>query len=247
MSDIAPQGPVDSAPAGEAPAETSIDATDVDWKAKYEAEVNDRMRERERYKPIAQAFQGLHPDDVQAISTFAQTFSSGDNEGAVKWMIDNARALAGDNFQNYITPAQQTAITEQAKIDGVAQGLTPDQVGKMVEERIQAFQKQQQTEMYERQISETLINHGWQPDSPLAAAAMVAASKRPDLDLVAAIREVEEQVLSQAQAIASQRAAAAGSMGNMPPSGSGMAAVNNPVAGMSPREKAMARLEANGL
>jgi len=33
----------------------------------------------------------------------------------------------------------------------------------------------------------------------------------------------------------------------MPPSGNGYPAVNNPVAGMSPKEKALARLEANGL
>lgn len=245
MSDTAPEGTVDSVPAGEAPAEPA--ETNVDWEARYRSEVQDRLRERERYKPIAQAFQGLHPDDANAIQDFVKSFASGDNEAAVKWMVDNAKTLAGDNFQNYVSPQQESLITQQAQVDGAAQGLTQDQVNQMVEQRLQQFQMQQVQKGYEAQIEQTLTQHGWQPDSPLATAAIVAASKRPDLDLTAAIREVEEQVLTQAQAIATQRAAAAGAMSNMPPSGNGVTAVNNPVAGMSPREKAMARLEANGL
>jgi hypothetical protein len=245
MSDVAPQGAVDAAPAGEAPAEPA--ETNVDWESRYRAEVQDRIKERERYKPIAQAFQGLHPDDANAIQDFVRSFAQGDNEAAVRWMVDNARTLAGDKFESYVSPAQQAAITQQAQVEGAAQGLTPQQVENMVEERIQQFQMAQVQKQYETQIEQTLVQHGYQPDSPLATAAIVAASKRPDLDLQAAIREVEEQVLAQAQAIATQRAAAASAMGNMPPSGNGVAAVNNPVAGMSARERALARLEANGL
>jgi hypothetical protein len=243
MSDIAPQGTVDAVPAGEAPAEPA----DVDWKARFEAEVQDRIKERERYKPVAQAFQNLHPDDARAIQDMVKAYASGDIDTATKWMIDNARTLAGDKFDAYLSPAQEAAITQQAHVDGAAQGLTPQQVEQMVEQRIQQFQMSQVQKQYEAQIEQTLVQHGYQPDSPLATAAIVAASKRPDLDLTAAIREVEEQVLAQAQAIATQRAAAAGAMGNMPPSGNGVPAVNNPVAGMSPRERALARLEANGL
>ncbi len=245
MSDTAPEGTVDAVPAGEAPAEPA--ETNVDWEARYRSEVQDRIKERERYKPIAQAFQGLHPDDANAIQDFVRSFASGDNEAAVKWMVDNARTLAGDKFDSYVSPAQEAYITQQAQVDGAAQGLTPQQVEQMVEQRIQQFQMQQVQKGYEAQIEQTLVQHGWQPDSPLATAAIVAASKRPDLDLNAAIREVEEQVLAQAQAIATQRATAANTMGNMPPSGSGYPAVNNPVEGLSPREKALARLEANGL
>jgi chorismate mutase len=234
---------VDAVPAGEAPAEPA----DVDYKARWEAEVQDRQRERERYKPVAQAFQNLHPDDARAIQDFVRAYASGDTETATRWMIDNARTLAGDKFDTYVSPAQEAAIAQQAHVDGAAQGLTPQQVEQMVEQRIQQFQMAQVQKGYEAQIEQTLVQHGYQPDSPLATAAIVAASKRPDLDLTAAIREVEEQVLAQAQAIATQRAAAASTMGNMPPVSNGVAAINNPVSGMSPRERAMARLEANGL
>ena len=245
MSDTAPQGAVDAAPIGEAPAEST--ETNVDWESKYRTEVADRIKERERYKPVAQAFQGLHPDDARAIQDFVRAYANGDTETATKWMIDNAKTLAGDKFSSYVTPQQESLITQQAQVDGAAAGLTPDQVNSMVEQRLQQFQMQQAQAQYEVQIEQTLVQHGYQPDSPLATAAIVAASKRPDLDLAAAIREVEEQVLAQAQAIAAQRAANAGVMGNMPPVASGVAAVNNPVTGMSPRERALARLEANGL
>lgn len=246
MSDIAPQGPVDAVPAGEVSAESTVD-TNVDWEAKYRSEVQDRIKERERYKPVAQAFQGLHPDDARAIQDMVRAYASGDTDTAARWMIDNAKTLAGDKFQTYVSPQQESYITQQAQVDGAAAGLTPDQVNQMVEQRLQQFQMQQAQAHYETQIEQTLVQHGYQPDSPLATAAIVAASKRPDLDLTAAIREVEEQVLAQAQAIATQRAAAAGAMSNMPPVSNGVAAVNNPVSGMSPRERALARLEANGL
>lgn len=246
MSDIAPQGAVDAVPAGEVSAESAVD-TNVDWEAKYRAEVQDRIKERERYKPVAQVFQGLHPDDSRAIQDFVRAYASGDTETATKWMIDNARTLAGDKFQTYVSPQQESFITQQAQVEGAAAGLTPDQVEQMVEQRLQQFQMKQAEAHYATQIEQTLIQNGYQPDSPLATAAVVAASKRPDLDLNAAIREVEEQVLAQAQAIAAQRAANAGVMGNMPPVSNGVAAVNNPVSGMSPRERALARLEANGL
>lgn len=246
MSDIAPQGAVDSASIGEVSAESTVD-TNVDWESKYRAEVQDRIKERERYKPVAQAFQGLHPDDARAIQDFVRAYASGDTDTATKWMIDNARTLAGDKFQTYVSPQQESFITQQAQVEGAAAGLTPDQVEQMVEQRLQQFQMRQAEAHYASQIEQTLIQNGYQPDSPLATAAVVAASKRPDLDLNAAIREVEEQVLAQAQAIAAQRAANAGVMGNMPPVSNGVAAVNNPVSGMSPRERALARLEANGL
>ena len=246
MSDIAPQGAVDAAPTGEVSAESAVD-TNVDWESKYRAEVQDRIKERERYKPVAQAFQGLHPDDARAIQDFVRAYASGDTDTATKWMIDNARTLAGDKFQTYVSPQQESFITQQAQVEGAAAGLTPDQVEQMVEQRLQQFQMKQAEAHYASQIEQTLIQNGYQPDSPLATAAVVAASKRPDLDLNAAIREVEEQVLAQAQAIAAQRAANAGVMGNMPPVSNGVAAVNNPVSGMSPRERALARLEANGL
>lgn len=243
MTDFAPEGVVDATPTGEAPAD--LPEENVDYKAIWEAEKQGRIKERERYKPVAQAFENLHPDDMKAISDFVRAYAAGDTDTATKWMIDNARTLAGDKWDSLVSPQQATAITQQAVADGQQAMLTPDQVQQLIDQRLAAAEQAQTVRQYEAQIEATLIQHGYEPESPLAVAAIAAASKRPDLDLVAAIQEIEDTIVSQYQAVAARRAAAAQSLGA--PSPNGVAAVNNPVAGMTPRERAMARLAQNGL
>jgi hypothetical protein len=241
MTDFNPEGVVDTAPVEGLEASS----TDVNWEDKYRSEVADRVKERERYKPIAQTFAKMHPDDARAVQEFANAFASGDTDTAVRWMVDNAKTLAGERFDTFISPQAQVAIGQQAIEDGQSAGLTPGQVEQLVEQRMQAFAQQQVQTQYERQIEETLAQHGLQPDTPLATAAIVAASRRPDLDLSVAIREMEDQVLAQAQQIASQRSAAGSQMGT--PIVNGQASTNLAGQNLSPRDRAMARLEQNGL
>lgn len=241
MTDIAPEVAVD-------PSQTEGTATtdgDVNWEEKYRAEVADRRRDRERYKPIAEVFGGLHPDDSKAITEFVSAFAQGDTDAATRWMIDNARALAGEKFNEYISPQAQAAITNQAISDGQNAGLSTNDVEKLVEQRLHQYQQAQVQAQYEKQIEETLIQHGLDPNTPLATAAIVSASRRSDLDLTVAIREMEDQVLAQAQEIASRRAQAGSQMGT--PIVNGVAAVSPNGQSMSPRERAMARLEQNGI
>lgn len=242
MTDFAPEASVDAVDA-EGAAESS--AATVDWEQKYRAEVQDRIKERERYKPIAQTFGSMHPEDAKAIQDFLSAYSSGDIDTATRWMVDNARTLAGEKFNDYISPVQQQNIATQAVSEGQQAGLSPEQVEQLVEQRLQAYQQQQVQQQYEKQIEETLVNHGYDPNTPLATAAIVAASKRSDLDLSAAIRELEDQVLTQAQTIAARRADAASQMGT--PIINGAPAVNPNGQNLTPRQRAMARLEQNGL
>ena len=217
----------------------------VNWEDKYRSEVADRVKERERYKPIAQTFAKMHPDDARAVQEFANAFAAGDTDTAVRWMVDNAKTLAGERFDTFISPQAQAAIGQQAVQEGYQAGLTPDQVEQLVEQRMNQYAQAQVQTQYERQIEETLAEHGLQPDTPLATAAIVAASRRPDLDLSMAIWEMEEQVLSQAQQIAAKRAEAGSQMGT--PIINGQASTNFAGQNMSPRERALARLEQNGL
>jgi len=241
MTDFNPEGVVDTAPLEGSEASS----TDVNWEDKYRSEVADRVKERERYKPIAQTFAKMHPDDARAVQEFANAFASGDTDTAVRWMVDNARTLAGERFDTFISPQAQAAIGQQAIQDGQSAGLTPSQVEQLVEQRMNQFAQAQVQTQYERQIEETLAQHGLQPDTPLATAAIVAASRRSDLDLSMAIREMEDQVLAQAQQIAAQRSAAGSQMGT--PIVNGQASTNLAGQNMTPRDRAMARLEQNGL
>ena len=241
MTDFNPEGVVDTAPLEGSEASS----TDVNWEDKYRSEVADRVKERERYKPIAQTFAKMHPDDARAVQEFANAFASGDTDTAVRWMVDNARTLAGERFDTFISPQAQAAIGQQAIQDGHSAGLTPSQVEQLVEQRMNQFAQAQVQTQYERQIEETLAQHGLQPDTPLATAAIVAASRRSDLDLSLAIREMEDQVLAQATQIATKRSAAGSQMGT--PIVNGQASTNLAGQNLSPRDRAMARLEQNGL
>ena len=221
---------------------------DVNWEERYRSEVQDRIRERERYKPISQTFGQMHPDDAAAVQGFAQAWASGDQETAIQWMIENAKTLAGDRFYEIagVNSQGQTQqdVYEEAMHDGRQAGLTPQQVEQMVEQRMAQFQHEQVVTQYEHEIANTLIEAGYDPDGPLAIAAISAAQQRPDLDLGAAIKDVENQILQQAQAIVSRRQNPSAGMPAATPNGMAPQIVNG---NATPRERAMARLEQNSL
>lgn len=241
MTDFNPEIAVDTAPAED----IDTPADDINWETKYRSEVADRVKERERYKPIAQTFAKMHPDDAKAVQEFANAFAAGDTDTAVRWMVDNAKTLAGERFDTFISPQAQAVIGQQAVQDGQSAGLTPQQVENLVEQRMNQYAQAQVQTQHEHEIEETLAQHGLQPDTPLATAAIVAASRRPDLNLSLAIKEMEDQVMAQAQQIAAKRSEAGNQMGT--PIVNGQAATTFAGQNMSPRERALARLEQNGL
>jgi len=187
----------------------------------------------------------MHPDDAKAVQEFANAFAAGDTDTAVRWMVDNAKTLAGERFDTFISPQAQAVIGQQAVQDGQSAGLTPQQVENLVEQRMNQYAQAQVQTQHEHEIEETLAQHGLQPDTPLATAAIVAASRRPDLNLSLAIKEMEDQVMAQAQQIAAKRSEAGNQMGT--PIVNGQAATTFAGQNMSPRERALARLEQNGL
>jgi hypothetical protein len=242
FSDYVSEPTVESAPVEETP------SGDVNWEERYRSEVQDRIKERERYKPIRQVFDQMHPDDAAAVQGFAQAWASGDQDTAIQWMVDNAKTLAGERFYeiagvNSLGQNQQD-VYEEAIQDSRQAGLTPEQVAQVVEERMAMFQHEQVVHQYEIEIEETLQEAGYDPNSPLAIAAISAAQQRQDLDLKAAIADIENQILTQAQSIVQRRQNPSTGMPSAPPNG--VAPVMNP-GSMSPRDRAMARLGQQGL
>lgn len=219
---------------------------DVNWEERYRSEVQDRIKERERYKPIRQVFDQMHPDDAAAVQGFASAWAAGDQDTAIQWMIENAKTLAGDRFYEIAGVNSQGQTQQDVYQEAIedSRGLTPDQVAKVVEERMAQFQYEQVVQQYEAEIEQTLQEAGYDPNSPLAIAAISAAQQREDLDLRAAISEVENQILQQAQSIVQRRQNPSAGMPSAAPNG--MAPVMN-TQNMSPRDRAMARLNQNGL
>ncbi len=231
--------------AAEAPVEAGVDGN---WEERYRSEVQDRIRERERYKPIRQVFDNMHPDDAAAVQGFAQAWAAGDEDTAIQWMIENAKTLAGDRFYEIAGVNSQGQTQQQVMQETVQQaqqqGLTPQQVEQMVEQRMQAFQHEQIVQSYEVEIEQTLQEAGYDPNGPLAIAAIAAAQQRPDLDLHAAIADIENQILQQAQSIVQRRQNPSEGMPSAAPNGLPPIMPNS---NMSPRDRAMARLGQSGL
>ena len=225
-----------------AEAEAPVEQVDTNWEERYKTEVQDRIKERERYKPIRQTFDKMHPDDAQAVAQFANAWAAGDQETAIKWMVDNAKTLAGDRFDAYLSGNEQ-AVVNQAYQQGQAANLTPDQVEHLVTQKLQSYQEQQDVARYQAQIDTDLRELGYEPETPLAHAVIIAATNRPDLDLKAAVQDMENQILKQAQSIVQRRQAGNASM--PPSSPNGIPSSLSSTA--TPREKAMARLQQNGL
>lgn len=219
---------------------------DVNWEERYRSEVQDRIKERERYKPIRQVFDQMHPDDAAAVQGFAQAWASGDQETAIQWMIENARTLAGDRFNELVNSRGQNQqdVWNEAVSDGRQAGLTPDQVNQLIAERMNEFQHEQVVQQFEQEIEQTLVDAGYDPNSPLAIAAIAAAQQREDLDLAAAITDIENQILSQAQSIVGRRQNPSAGMPSAAPNG---VAPRIDAGNTSPRERAMARLQQNGI
>lgn len=224
-----------------APVESAPVEADVNWEERYRAEVQDRIRERERYKPIKQVFDGMHPDDAAAVQQFAQAWAAGDQEAAIRWMVDNAKTLAGDRFTDYVQGQQQ--VVNNAVAQGQAAGLTPEAVQQLVQQQLAQYQEQQQIEAYTVEIDQQIRAMGLEPETPLAHAVILAATNREDLSLEAAYAEMQNEILRQAQAIVEQRRAAGAAM--PPASPNGAPGIVAP--GASPRERAMARLQQQGL
>jgi hypothetical protein len=224
------------------------DTANVNWEEKYRSEVQDRIRERERYKPIRQVFDQMHPDDAAAVQGFAQAWAAGDQQTAINWMIENAKTLAGDNFYEIagVNSRGQTQrdVWSEAMDDGRQAGLTPEQVDNLIQDRMMEFQHEQVVQQFEYEIEQTLQEAGYDPESPLAIAAIAAAQQRDDLDLRAAIADIENQILTQAQSIVGRRQNPSAGMPSPAPNG---VAPRMDFSNMSARDKAMARLQQNGL
>ena len=82
-----------------AAAPPAADGQPVDWQAKYQAEVQDRIRERERYKPVSQTFSRLDQGTAQAIMSLAEAAAEGDMDYIATWAEETHRNLTGSETE----------------------------------------------------------------------------------------------------------------------------------------------------
>lgn len=146
MSDI---GASDAGEAvSEAPAEsTEAEAFDLDaaiedfstnapdeWKAKaskLQSEIRGLRNSRNELKDRYQAFDGLHADDFNAVTSLVSAIKDGNSDAAAEWMFNAAKGLTGEQFE---AKFGLTKAEAQEAVDSIDEATEPEL---SIEERIQ--------------------------------------------------------------------------------------------------------------
>lgn len=218
MSDINAGLPVDGGAPGGGPtippaatpvvAPVETPAGDFVPRAEFERLQRESQSRREQLQQYNE-LNGLDPADRSAIMDFARQYRSGNTDAAAQWLVDSARALAGDRFQQLVgqgvAPAQAQAIASaEAQAQSTEGPLTPAQVQQMLQE---AFQNERQAREQESAASAAraeMSSLGFDPDGPMARALLTHAMTM-GTTFQGALPSFEDQILSEAQRISARR------------------------------------------
>lgn len=220
----------------------------VDWQARHAAEVADRVRERNLYKPATRLLEGLTADQQRALIDLAERVRDGDSEAILDWSEQTIAAVGGGASAADVIAARQQArhAATTAAATGVPAapptpaGVTPEQIQALVEQGINANTLRQQ-------VQTTLATAGF----PMGTAAGDVILRHCYLNRDAGmtpeqgIEWYRGELAKHAGGV--QAAAAAGAQAATIPAPSpvGAAAAGAPAAHLSPRERALLRLQGN--
>lgn len=235
MTDLAP----------EVPEQPMADAG-KDYESLYRQEVQARIAERERYKPFAQAVGALDNDSRDAIIALAQAAAEGDVDAIAEWTASTYRNLRGADLVNAIAqqqngqqvpasqPTQPTQPSEQQP-----QWVTVEQAAEMARREAE---RTVTTQNLANQIAAELNAAGYPVDSPYGKT-IINYAMQTGLPIADAIAWYESDLGSLMQR---RQQAGAQVMGAVPmPSPTGAPTASSMPINASPREKALARLNAS--
>lgn len=224
-----------------------VDDVVQDWRAKYEEEKEHRQRERNLYKPIAQKFGQMPPEQRDAIMYLAEQVVSGNNDAILDWSLTTAANVSGKPLPDLIAE-RVLQQGQQAQAPTQQPQFSPEEIVRQAREAaLQDFRLEQQKQA----LTGILTAAGYDPHSHHAASiihiAKSIAGESPEAALRQAINQYREDISANAaqilQAQQQQQAAAAVAAGQVPaaaPSGAAASAV--PMENMTPRERMAARL-----
>lgn len=252
MTDLAPT-PAPAAPVPEAPpAVAPVAPEGFVPKDVHDREVADRIRERNLYKPYAQAFAPLDPTEREALLGVAEMVRNGDIEGIVSWSLQTAENVSGKSAAELIAARQQATPTGQASTaPGVpaaapaapaSEALTAAEVQRIIAQTLQ----QDRTQVQQQQANQELIHkytaqmsaEGLDVRTP-EGQEVVKLCRAYDGDMARAIAVFRADQATQQQAAAAVAAAA----GQVPaPAPNGAPASAAPAPNLTPRDRVIARL-----
>lgn len=265
MSDI----PVDAdAGAVDAPVEDTGPADFGDLEASYDAleqtaglpeqtlaEIRklraEHKKYRERFSPFEQTFSGLHPDDAQALLSFAQTFASGNVDDAVRWMLGNAKGLAGDRWNDFyseIADAVAEAVEEAESaadselLDNAADSTqnVEELVAKAVADALARRDEETREAEAIRGIELELKELGYEPGSQQATFFLTFAKTNGTTDLKVAHEAYQTFLADQAKDFLAAKQASDGANGTL----TGDPVSHDNTENLTPEQRVRARIQA---
>jgi len=168
MSDISASDAgeaVSEAPAGDVTeAEFDLDAAVEDfatnapdeWKSKatkIQSELKGLRGSRNELRDKYSAFDGLHDDDFTAVTALVTAIKTGNTEGAAQWMVEAAKGLTGDQFEEkfgFTKAEAKEAIAEMEEAPEQELSIE-DRIQKALDDRDKAHREA--TEAAERQAA----------------------------------------------------------------------------------------------
>lgn len=210
-------------------------------KAVYDREVQNHIKERNLWKPVARTFQSLADEQREAILGLADAVARGDMDSVVEWSIGTVENITGKSAAEAIAARQAQAGVGQA----VGKGNSDAPPAPSLDE-IRELARQEALQQYQRQaviaeINGDLRSGGYEPDTP-EAYAVIRFARDNNLRIPDAIKAFEERLASRfAGQSAAQVAAAQVAAGTPAPAPAGQPVGAVPST-LSPRERAIARL-----
>lgn len=252
MSDIeTPTTPPPAEPAAPPPAASA----EPDYKALWEQEKSERIRERNLYKPVQQMLRDLDDDAVSAISNLTELARRGDTEGIIDWSLSTAQNVSGSDLaaliarrqgtqvQTPMIPQQQAPATpapvlQQQGIPNAEtqRALDVETARQIAREEAAEFAKVQAAIS---QVTAVLDQAGYPVDSPAGQTIIHWANvngKSPQEAIAWYNADLD------ARAAARTAALAAAANGTPQPAPTGAPAGSSPVANMTPSQRALERL-----
>lgn len=217
-------------------------AAEQDYKALWEQEKSERIKERNLYRPVQRILSDLDTESVSAISALAEMVRRGDTEGITEWSLATAQNVSGKDLAAIIAARQNgqqpTTIGQPAAEPPAPASFDPAQIEEMVQK---AAAEQVRVAALAAQIKSELDSSGYAQGDP-ATQVIIQYARQNNVPINEAIEWFETDAAAKV-AQRNQRLAQVAAT-TPPPAPDGAPAGTAPAPDMSPKDKAILRLRA---
>ena len=208
-----------------------------DYQALYQQEVQERIKERERYKPFAQTIGRLDPQQQAAMLALADAAANGDTDAIAEWSASTYRNLTGSEIAAQVAAAQ-TGTPAPALGQQPPAAEPPAQAGLTAEQVAQIVQRENARNAMVQRIESELAQAGHTVESP-SGRTIISYAQQQRVTIADAVAWFNADLTAQYARVVGAGQQVAGAV--PPPAPGGAPA--GPISGASPRDRALSRLQ----